>query len=77
MGNQHDLDFLIRACHTAMSLWQDRSTNYMGRLHACAYSIALTMGVSHGGAPTEPKYSPICIRPILRALRHAKAYLNT
>ncbi|KHG27951.1 hypothetical protein F383_33960 [Gossypium arboreum] len=23
VGNQHSLDFLTRACHTAVSLWQD------------------------------------------------------
>ncbi|KHG04696.1 hypothetical protein F383_29743 [Gossypium arboreum] len=35
------------------------------------------MGVSHGCVPAEPKISPIRKRPILRALRHSKAYLNT
>ncbi|KHG06048.1 hypothetical protein F383_32269 [Gossypium arboreum] len=47
-------------------------------------------GVSHGSVhlerskhdlhkrvPAEPKYSPIRKRPLLRALRHSKAYLNT
>ncbi|KHF99036.1 lps-assembly lptd [Gossypium arboreum] len=77
MGNQHGLDFLIRACHTVVSHWQDRSMTYTGRLHACAYSIALTTGMSYGRVPTESKYNPIQKRPILRALRHSKAYLNT
>ncbi|KHG20949.1 hypothetical protein F383_06682 [Gossypium arboreum] len=31
----------------------------------------------HGHVPAEPKYKPIRKRPILRALRHSKAYLNT
>ncbi|KHG07088.1 hypothetical protein F383_33611 [Gossypium arboreum] len=35
------------------------------------------IGVSHGRVPAEPKFSPIRKRPILRALRHSKAYLNT
>ncbi|KHF99368.1 hypothetical protein F383_38335 [Gossypium arboreum] len=34
-------------------------------------------GMSHGRVPAEPKFSPIRKRPILRALRHSKAYLNT
>ncbi|KHG25248.1 putative beta-galactosidase A [Gossypium arboreum] len=63
--------------HTAVSLWQDRSTTYTGRLHACAYSTALTTGMSHGRVPVEPKYNPIRKRPILGALRHSKAYLST
>ncbi|KHG07582.1 Bifunctional purine biosynthesis PurH [Gossypium arboreum] len=49
----------------------------MGRLHARAYSTALTTGVSHERVLAEPKYSPIQKRPLLRALRHSKAYLNT
>ncbi|KHG23550.1 hypothetical protein F383_05191 [Gossypium arboreum] len=44
MGNQHGLDFLTRACHMAVSLWQDGSTTYTGKLHARAYSMALTTG---------------------------------
>ncbi|KHG27565.1 hypothetical protein F383_33908 [Gossypium arboreum] len=47
MRNQHGLDFLTRACHTAVSLWQDRSTTYTGRLQVCAYSTALTTGWSN------------------------------
>ncbi|KHG29634.1 D-amino acid dehydrogenase small subunit [Gossypium arboreum] len=35
------------------------------------------MGVSHGHVPAEPKFSPIRKRPILRALRHSKAYKYT
>ncbi|KHG09988.1 ALG-2 interacting X [Gossypium arboreum] len=62
MGNQHGLDFLTRACHTAISIWQDQSTTYM---------------VAHKRVPVELKYSPIRKRPLLRALRHSKAYLNT
>ncbi|KHG18501.1 hypothetical protein F383_07458 [Gossypium arboreum] len=50
---------------------------YMGRLHARAYSTALTTGVLHERVPAEPKYSPIQKRPIFRALRHPKSYLNT
>ncbi|KHG29962.1 hypothetical protein F383_35939 [Gossypium arboreum] len=34
-------------------------------------------GVSRGHVSAEPKYNPIRKRPILRALRHSKAYLNT
>ncbi|KHF98394.1 hypothetical protein F383_37527 [Gossypium arboreum] len=34
-------------------------------------------GMSHGRVPAEPKYNPIQKRPILGALRHSKAYLNT
>ncbi|KHG04017.1 hypothetical protein F383_29219 [Gossypium arboreum] len=64
MGNQHGLDFLTQACHTAVSIWRDRSTTYTGRLHARR-------------VPVEPKYSPIQKRPLLRALSHSKAYLNT
>ncbi|KHG19655.1 hypothetical protein F383_24171 [Gossypium arboreum] len=77
MGNQHGMDFLTRACHTIVSLWQDRSTTYTGRLHARTYSTALTSGVSHGRILAEPKYNPIRKRPILRVLRHSKPYLNT
>ncbi|KHG17590.1 hypothetical protein F383_07077 [Gossypium arboreum] len=53
---------------------------YMGRLHAHAYSTALTTGWSnrtHERVPAEPKYSPIQKRPLWRALKHSKAYLNT
>ncbi|KHF98864.1 Envelope glycoprotein [Gossypium arboreum] len=77
MGNQHGLDFLTQACHIAVSFWQDRSTTYTSKLHARAYSTALTTSVSRGCVPTEPKYNPILKRPILRALKHSKAYLNT
>ncbi|KHG08597.1 hypothetical protein F383_35656 [Gossypium arboreum] len=34
-------------------------------------------GLHHGRVPAEPKFSPIRRRPLLRALRHFKAYLNT
>ncbi|KHG22719.1 Histone-lysine N-methyltransferase, H3 lysine-79 specific [Gossypium arboreum] len=71
MGNQHGLDFLTRACHMVVSIWQDRSMTYTDRLHACAYSTALTTGVVHGRVPAEPKYSPIRKRPLLRALRYS------
>ncbi|KHG23207.1 hypothetical protein F383_29056 [Gossypium arboreum] len=50
---------------------------YTGRLHARAYSTALTTGVSHGSVLADPKYSLIRKKPIFRALRHTKAYLNT
>ncbi|KHG08351.1 hypothetical protein F383_35802 [Gossypium arboreum] len=33
--------------------------------------------MSHGRVPAKPKFSPIRKRPILGALRHSKAYLNT
>ncbi|KHG06979.1 hypothetical protein F383_33275 [Gossypium arboreum] len=33
--------------------------------------------VSHGRLPVEPKLSPIRKRPILRVLRHSKAYKYT
>ncbi|KHF99418.1 hypothetical protein F383_38368 [Gossypium arboreum] len=33
--------------------------------------------IAHRRVPTKPKYSPIRKRPILRALRHSKSYLNT
>ncbi|KHG21410.1 hypothetical protein F383_28405 [Gossypium arboreum] len=33
--------------------------------------------IAHGRVPAKPKFSPIQKRPILRALRHSKAYLNT
>ncbi|KHG19142.1 hypothetical protein F383_25425 [Gossypium arboreum] len=68
MRNQHGLDFLTRACHTAVSIWQDRSTTYTGRLHACAYSTTLTTSMSHRRVPAEPKYSPTRKRPLLRLL---------
>ncbi|KHF97879.1 hypothetical protein F383_36937 [Gossypium arboreum] len=35
------------------------------------------MGVSHGRVPVEPKFTSIRKRPLLRAFRHSKAYLNT
>ncbi|KHG23377.1 Tumor necrosis factor receptor superfamily member 21 [Gossypium arboreum] len=47
VGNQHGLDFLIQVCHTIVSIWQDLSTTYMGRLHAYVYSTALTTGWSN------------------------------
>ncbi|KHG00702.1 ALG-2 interacting X [Gossypium arboreum] len=62
MGKQHSLDFLTRACHMAVSIWKDRSM---------AYTV-----IAHGRVPAEPKFSPIRKRPILKALRHSKAYLN-
>ncbi|KHF99326.1 Ganglioside-induced differentiation-associated protein 1-like 1 [Gossypium arboreum] len=33
--------------------------------------------LDHKRVPAEPKYSPIQKKPIFRALRHSKAYLNT
>ncbi|KHG25770.1 Alanine--tRNA ligase [Gossypium arboreum] len=41
------------------------------------HTRACHMGMSHGRVPAEPKFSPIRKRPILRARRHSKAYLNT
>ncbi|KHG01250.1 hypothetical protein F383_39209 [Gossypium arboreum] len=40
---------------------------------------ALTTALSNRTrtCPYRPKFSPIRRRPILRALRHSKAYLNT
>ncbi|KHG07233.1 ALG-2 interacting X [Gossypium arboreum] len=43
----------------------------------CPFGKQSHTGVSHRRVPTEPKFSPIRKRPILRALRHSKAYLNT
>ncbi|KHG07934.1 hypothetical protein F383_34913 [Gossypium arboreum] len=39
--------------------------------------VSFWQGVSHGRVPAEPKFTPIRKRPILRALRHSKDYLNT
>ncbi|KHG29547.1 D-amino acid dehydrogenase small subunit [Gossypium arboreum] len=36
-----------------------------------------SMGMSHGRVPAEPKFSPIQKSPILRVLRHSKAYKYT
>ncbi|KHG30120.1 hypothetical protein F383_02130 [Gossypium arboreum] len=33
--------------------------------------------MSHGRVPVEPKFSPIRKRPVLRVLRHSKAYKYT
>ncbi|KHG21611.1 hypothetical protein F383_07129 [Gossypium arboreum] len=41
MRNQHGLDFLTRVSHTAVSIWKNRSTIYMGRPHAHAYLTTL------------------------------------
>ncbi|KHG29621.1 DNA-directed RNA polymerase subunit alpha [Gossypium arboreum] len=59
MGKQHGLDFITQACHTAVSIWQDRSMTYMGGSHARAHLPALTTSMSHGRVPSEPKFSPI------------------
>ncbi|KHF99628.1 hypothetical protein F383_38489 [Gossypium arboreum] len=77
MGNQHGLDFLTRVSHTVVSIWQDRSMTYTGRLHARAYLTALITGWSNHTRACHTEYSPIQKRPLLRALRHSKAYLNT
>ncbi|KHG29406.1 hypothetical protein F383_13591 [Gossypium arboreum] len=77
MGNQHDLDFLTWVSHTTVSIWQNRSITYMDRPHARAYVTALNMGVLHERVSVEPKFSSIRKRPLLRAFRHSKAYLNT
>ncbi|KHG15951.1 Patched domain-containing protein [Gossypium arboreum] len=47
--------------------------------HGCVHVAGLTTGWSNrtGRVPIEPKYSPIRKRPIFRALKHSKAYLNT
>ncbi|KHG08384.1 LPS-assembly lptD [Gossypium arboreum] len=75
--NPHGKSTRLGLPHTVVPIWQDRSTTYTGKLHACAYSTALTTGVSHERVPAEPKNSPILKRPLLRAIRHSKAYLNT
>ncbi|KHG08171.1 Alanine--tRNA ligase, mitochondrial [Gossypium arboreum] len=49
----------------------------MGISHARAHLTTLTTGMAHGRVPAEPKFSLVRKRPILRALRHSKAYLNT
>ncbi|KHG20447.1 LPS-assembly lptD [Gossypium arboreum] len=54
MGNQSRPGVPHWSCHTAVSIWQDRSTTYTGRLHAHAYSTALTTSVSHGHVPASP-----------------------
>ncbi|KHF98343.1 hypothetical protein F383_37605 [Gossypium arboreum] len=56
------LDFLTRADHTDVSLWQALTMTLSNRTRACL---------------AESKFSPIRKRPILRALRHSKAYKNT
>ncbi|KHG24322.1 hypothetical protein F383_30538 [Gossypium arboreum] len=61
----------------ALSIWQKQSTTYTGRPYFCVYLTILTTGVSHRCVPIEPKYSPIQKKPLLRAFRHFKAYLNT
>ncbi|KHG07390.1 hypothetical protein F383_34306 [Gossypium arboreum] len=35
--NQHGLDFLTRADHTAVSIWQNRSTTHGHVTRACPY----------------------------------------
>ncbi|KHG00001.1 hypothetical protein F383_38716 [Gossypium arboreum] len=35
MGKQHGLDFLTRACHTVVSIWQDQSMTYGHVTRAC------------------------------------------
>ncbi|KHG13269.1 hypothetical protein F383_06080 [Gossypium arboreum] len=57
-----------------VSIWQNRSTTYMGGPHARAYLTGLTTSMSHRCVPVVPKLSPIRKRPILRVLRHSKAY---
>ncbi|KHG02263.1 hypothetical protein F383_24547 [Gossypium arboreum] len=50
-----------------------------GRLHARAYSTALTTSWSNRtrACPCEPKFSPIQKMALLRASKHPKAYKNT
>ncbi|KHG23320.1 polyprotein [Gossypium arboreum] len=43
-----------------------------GRVHLAGSKHDL-----HERVLVKPKYSPIRKRPLLRALRHSKAYLNT
>ncbi|KHG17531.1 ALG-2 interacting X [Gossypium arboreum] len=50
---------------------------YTGRPHTRLYLTALNMSVSHGRVPIAPKFSPIQKRPLLRAFRLSKVYLNT
>ncbi|KHF97617.1 hypothetical protein F383_11120 [Gossypium arboreum] len=63
--------------NTAVSIWQNRSTTHKGRTHARVILTGSSTGVSHGGVPAEPKFSPIQKRPILRVLKHSKAYKYT
>ncbi|KHF98455.1 hypothetical protein F383_37718 [Gossypium arboreum] len=49
---------------------------HTGRPHG-RVNLAESKHDSHGHVPTEPKFSLIRKRPILRVLRHSKAYKYT
>ncbi|KHG18477.1 hypothetical protein F383_26007 [Gossypium arboreum] len=40
-------------------------------------TVSPWQAITHGRVPVEPEFSPIRKRPILRALRHSKAYKYT